>query len=575
MRRGLPVLALLAVAGTAVVAAADPPPALEPGVRGTLLTTLSGREPSEIPVRYIGKLHDMFPGHDIHIIELQGEDAERIGAASGLSGSPVYFDGRLVGALAYRFGVLPKTPIAGVTPIEDMHDASRVGSRPAADDGAAMRPIATPVLLGGLAPQVREWVTPRLEALGLITMAGGGTGAAELVGAEIVPGTPIAVKLVEGDVRIAATGTVTEVDGDVVYAFGHPFFGTGRVELPMAPAEVVHMLADWIGGFHIVNVGPSVGAILEDRQAAIVGRLGHQARMIPFEIKVRGGDYDEQTIRFSVISNSELTPLLGAVATANALFVSNGYTDKTTVLARGSLRLRDLPELPIEMAFATSQGIDPGLGIATTLFATLQGLWSNPFRPVEIEALQLTLDVRPEPRSYRVESLRYDRGSLRPGQALTVHCTLRGFRGETFTQELEIPLPESLPRDGTLTLAVSSPAGIDRVLGSPVARRLSTARDLDAVIEALKQQRSAHRLTGVVYEAGGTVVSRGFLFSDLPPTAERLLSLGAPATGRRAPLRTPLARAEVELDGPIDNGLQLRLKIRRGVVVDEEAEEMN
>jgi hypothetical protein len=567
--KSLLVAALLAAAGGA---AAEAPPAPEPGAAGTLLTTVAGSRPTEIPVRYVGKLQQVFPGHDLHIIELEGEEGKRIGAANGMSGSPVYFDGRLIGALSYRLGALPKSPIAGVTPIEEMYDASRIGPRPAIGDDAALRPIATPVLLGGLAPSLREWLAPQIEQLGLVPASGSGGGGQGDPG-EIVPGGAIGVKLVDGDVRISATGTVTDIDDDVVYAFGHPFVGVGRVEMPMAPADVVHILSDFSGGFHMVNVGEAVGAIVEDRQTAIVGRMGEVARMIPFEIAVRGADYGEQTIRFSVVANSEMTPMLGAVATANALFQSNGYTQKTTVLAHGSLKLREHGELPLEMAFSSSQGIDPGIGVAGTMLGILQGLWVNPFRPLDLEAVEMTLELHPEPRSYRIESLRYDRGSLRPGELLKVECDLRGYRGATSTHELEIRLPEKLPREGTLTLAVSSPAGIDQVLGSPLSRRLASARNLEAVLDALEQQRSAHRLTAVVYEPRGSVVSRGFVYSDLPPTASRLLSLGGSAADRRArPLRRPLGRSELELDGPIENGLQLRLKIRRGVVVGEEQE---
>ena len=261
------------------------PEGLEPGARGTLLTTLEGREPAEIPVIYLGTYRNFAgPGHDVHIVELEGPEAERVGAAHGMSGSPVYFDGRLVGALAYRLGALPKDPIAGVTPIEDMLEASRATSATASGTDA------TPVFLGGLAGPVREWLAPRLVELGFTAVAGGGDATGAAGGGKLEPGTPVGVELLRGDLRLAASGTVTWVDGDVVYAFGHPFFGTGRVEMPMAPAEVIHTLADWSGSYHMVNLAPSVGAILEDRQAGVVGRLGDVARMIPIDLRVRGGD---------------------------------------------------------------------------------------------------------------------------------------------------------------------------------------------------------------------------------------------------------------------------------------------
>jgi hypothetical protein len=539
---------------------------LEPGMEGTLVTTISGTEPQEIPVTYLGTIQGYAgPKRDMLLIELQGSSAERVGVASGMSGSPVYFSGQLVGALAYRLGALPKSPVAGVTPIEDMLDAARVSAREG-DLGTTVRPIATPVLVGGLAPFVREWAAPHLAELGFMAVSGDPAGTTPARSTALAPGRPVGVELVRGDLRIAASGTVTRVDGDLVYAFGHPLFGSGRVEMPMVSAEVIHTLADWAGSYHLVSLGPSIGTIVEDRASAIVGRLGHAAHMIPVGIRVRGGDYFDETFHVEVVGNSRLTPLLAAASAANSLAASQGYTDRMTVLLRGMVRLEGLPELPLEMAFSSSQGPDPVLATAGSLLGTLRELWDNPLGEVVVERLDLEVDVRPEAIGYRVESVHYDRGP-QGGDSLLVRCVLREHRGPTVTRVIELPLPERLPEGAKLTLAVSNPAGIDEVLGRPVALRLETASSLETVIGAIAERRSAHRLTAVIYQSGGAVVSDGTVYSDLPPTAERLLSLAGQPIKRRPvrPLVSPLGRAEVLLDGPVDGGTQVQLKIERGV----------
>lgn len=572
MKRLLSLLCLSVCASIAGPAVGDEPLSLQPGDRGTMLTTIQGHEPEEIPLTFVGTYRNFAgPGLHVHLVKLEGPRVEHVGAASGMSGSPVYFEGRLLGAIAYRMGVLPKDPIAGVRPIEDMLDASRAGTAAGAPDGTAMRPIATPVYLGGLARPLRAWVAPLLEERGLVAISGGGGAADPSATGPLVPGGPVGVQLVRGDLNVAASGTVTRIDGDVVYAFGHPFLATGRAEMPMVPAEVVHTLADWAGSYHMVNLGDPVGAVLEDRQAAIVGRLGRTARMIPLTLAIRGGDYGEEDYEFEVVANSELTPLFTGVAYANALLLSNGYTEKATVTARGRVRLRDLPELPLEMAFVGTQGANPGLAVAGTLYALLQGLWSNPIEEVLIEGIDLTMEVRTEPVSYRVESLQYDRGRLQPGQTLDVRCVLREHRGDTLTRELSLELPENLPPVGQLVLAVGSPSGLNQALGNPLARRLASATDMRAVIDALAGQRSAHRLTAVVYAQGGAVVSRGTAYTELPPTIERLLSLETSVGGdrRQRPLVSPLAQAEVEMDGPVEGGKQVRLKIERGFTTEE------
>jgi hypothetical protein len=559
---------------TPIVAPAvgDEPLSLQPGDQGTMLTTIQGREPEEIPVTFVGTYRNFAgPGMHLHLVELEGPRIEHVGAANGMSGSPVYFEGRLLGAVAYRVGVLPKDPIAGVRPIEDILDASRAGTAAVAPDGTAVRPIAAPVYLGGLARPLRGWIAPLLEERGFTAISGGGGAADASATGPLVPGGPVGVQLVRGDLNVATSGTVTRIDGDVVYAFGHSFLGTGRAEMPMAPAEVVHTLADWAGSTHMVNLGDPVGAVLEDRQAAIVGRLGRKARMIPLTLAIRGGDYGEQDYGFEVVAHSELMPLFTGVAYANALMLGNGYTEKATVTARGRVRLRELPELPLEMAFAGTRGVNPGLAVAGTLYALLQGLWSNPIGEVVVEGIDLTMEIRTEPVSYRVESLQYDRGRLQPGQTLDVRCVLREHRGDTLTRELSLRLPEHLPPAGQLVLAVGSPPGLNQALGNPLARRLASATDMRAVIEALAGQRSAHRLTAVVYAQGGAVVSRGTAYTELPPTVERLLSLETQAgrDPRQRPLVSPLAQAEVEMDGPIEGGKQIRLKIERGFTTEE------
>lgn len=544
-----------------------------PGARGTILTSVEGGAPQELPVSYLGTYPDFTgPGHDLHLIRLEGPVAERVGAANGMSGSPVYIEGRLIGALAYRLGQMPKIPVAGVTPIEDVLAAGEVGALPTSNDDSGISPIATPIFVGGLAGPVRDWLVPQLELLGLTTVAGGGRSERTGPPLQLAPGTPVGVQLVRGDMSIAATGTVTLVDGDRVYAFGHPFLGSGNVELPMVTAEVIHTLSDYTGGVSLATIGSAVGTIVEDRQAGIVGTLGRQAPMMPVELAIAGGDYGDRKLSFEIARSPALAPILGATVVANALLSSNGYSRESTMMLHGTVRLNGLPDIPLEMAVAgTTGGPDPSIGLAARLYAVLNYLWNNPFQVVEVEGIDLSIDARKEIVSYRVENVFYDRGALRPGQALRVRCVLRAFRGETITREFELSLPDQLPRTGSLVLAVGSPLAIEQALGGTLEQRMLSARDLVGVVRALADVRSEHRLTAVVYERGGAVVSRGIAFTELPPTAEHLLSLQRTSTAGKPVRRvSPLVRDEQPLDGPVGGGKQLRLRVKRGFDTGEE-----
>jgi len=555
---------LISIVGASV--AADPgveiAPQPSPGDRGVMHTAIEGDRIEEIPLTYVGVQRDLIgPGYDVHLIQLEGPIADRVGVAAGMSGSPVYFDGKLLGAMAYRFGSLPTEAIAGVTPIGDILRAGRGQAMTPSSAASFVKPIGTPVQISGLAPAVREWAAPQLEELGFRLVAGGGTDGEPEPGAELRPGSPVGVALVRGDMSIAATGTVTHVDGETVYAFGHPFLGSGHVEMPMVSASVVHTLADMAGSVKMARVGSEVGAVLEDRLTAIVGRTGHQAQMIPLDVKVRGADYGDQQFHFEVARSSTLSPLLAAVAVANALASNVGYGQEVTMLSSGSIRVKGQSPIPVEAAGTSVGGGDPAIGVAVTLQQMLGSLWVNPFAKIELEGVEITVQVEPQVRRYRVEELHYDRGPIRPGQTLTVHCVLRPYRGETVTRRFDLAVPRDLPSNARLALAIGSPDQVDRALGRPLARRYRSASDLASVVDVLGDLRASNRLTAVLYHQASGVVSRGVAYTDLPPSARKLLS-ARPRSGNASATRVAdLLRIEQIMDGPVDGGVVVRLQV--------------
>jgi hypothetical protein len=554
--------AVLAAGLAAIAGSPAEAPALEPGARGHAVTALGGGGAREIPLTYLGTYRDFAgPGYDLHLVSLEGPEAERVGVAAGMSGSPVYVDGRLIGALAYRFGALPKEPVAGVTPIEHVLEAHGGPPLPARAAPSASR-IATPLSIPGLEPSVRAWIEPQLDRMGFV-LAGGG-GSTDAAPAALAPGSPVGVQLVRGDMKIAATGTVTWVDGDTVYAFGHPLFGSGRAEIPMAAAEIVHTLPDLAGSVKMANIGPELGTIVEDRWSAIVGRTDRRARMIPLALEVDGGAYASRRYEFEVARSRELAPLLTAVVVANALATNIGYDSESTLLATGTLELEGLDDVPLDMAFAGSEAVDPALGLAVELFRVLGLLWSNPFGPVEVERLDLAVTARPDIVRYDIQDVQYPRGDLRPGDTLRLRCVLDAWRGEPVVHELDVRLPDRAPRSGSYVLAVGGAPAVDRAMGSPLERRVASAGDLPTLARALGDQASDRRLRAVVYEPGTGTVSDGVAWPAVPPTASRLLATrrgAAPGPTAGGSGAAALAAAEVVLDGPVRGLLQLRIEL--------------
>jgi hypothetical protein len=424
-------------------------------------------------------------------------------------------------------------------------------------------PIATPVLVGGMPSAVREWLAPEMEQMGFVLVSGGGTVSDGREAVPLSPGSPVGVELVRGDLRIAATGTVTFIEGDRVFAFGHPFLGAGRVEMPMVSAHVIHTLADTAGSLKLANVGEEIGAIVEDRAGAVVGVLGHRAAMIPLDVVVRGADYGEESYHYETIRHPRLAPLLAASVVGSSLR-GVGYTADTTMLASGVVHLEGLADLPLEMAFASAGGGDPSLSIASELFFVLSNLTSNPFDELRIESMELEIEARLNSTRYLVEEVQYDRGTVKAGAPLRLRCVLRKYRGGTEIIELDVPIPDEIPQKHGLILAIGSPTYVQRALGDPLLARLRSAEDLEATVQALRERRPANYLSAAVYRAGGTLVSRGEVYTELPPTAQRLLATqSGPQSAQQRPLGSPLGAAEVRLDGPVRGGAHIRLRVDR------------
>jgi hypothetical protein len=203
----------------------------------------------------------------------------------------------------------------------------------------------------------------------------------------------------------------------------------------------------------------------------------------------------------------------------------------------------------------------PVFAVALALRQYLETLWSSPLGDVELEGIDLDIDVAAEARMYRLEALFYDRGPVAPGETLQVRCLLRQHGGGTLLRTLEIEIPKGLTEAGPLLLTAGSPARVENTVGRPLSRRLQSSVDVESVVRTLSDVRSAHRLTAALYRPAPTVVHRGASYSELPPTAERLLSLASPSIASRRPRASPVATAELELDGPLTGGVTIRLSL--------------
>jgi hypothetical protein len=572
---------LLATVGSPWPAAKSPPPATvtyEEGATGYALTVLKGRTVERIPLHYIGLFDDFLgPGFDLHLVQLDGEVADHVGIAAGMSGSPVFIGDELIGALSYRMGALPRDAIAGVTPIETMRAAARSAATLAPSSEQA-QPIRTPLSASGLHPELKDWAREQLESAGLVWTEGAtASGAGDApVGSDppFEPGSPIGVALVRGDWTFAATGTVTAIEDGKVLAFGHPFLGSGAVRLPMHTASVIHTLADSLGSRKLAAIGEEVGAIVDDRLTAIVGRIAEQAEMIPMTVRVRpAAAEDFRETRLEIADSPGLTPLLAGLSVSNSILNHVDSEVAVTLMASGSIRLRDHPDIAFELTAAGDGAVSPLISVASAVQQNLAMLWNNPFERPVVEGIDVEVDLVQELHRYFVETVNYDRKAVRPGGTIRAQVALRPWRGDTILRTFELRVPHGIADGKELRLAVGPPSQIQRALGNPLARRLQTAGDLRAVLGVLGEMRSDHRLMAVLYHESPTIVRGGASFSQLPPTAAHLLSGGSRSGSTfRSPV-SRLATSQQEMDGPIVGGLAIRVDVDNSAPEDSKEQE--
>jgi hypothetical protein len=466
-------LLVLAVELAGAIEAVDPSE-IAPGTAGVCITEMDGGERVEIPLTVLGTVGPWAPEGEMVLVRLEDERFRHTGIIAGMSGSPVYVDGRLLGALAFGWS-FAKDPIGGVTPFVRMEnlgdpplgaavasgrpamvellEANADGSLgellaewllPAADPDRQALPLA---VTGGAVPSATDWLGESWRRLGWVAVPGGSVD--DTAGGELEPGAMVAGVMVDGDAVLAAGGTVTEVRGDEVWAFGHPFLGSGGTRLPMARARVVTVLPSQASSFKFFSVGETLGAFVSDRSRGIWGRLGESAPMVPVEVIVDGRDYDFRTVR-----HAGLTPFLVA------------YVVQASQAARGRLFGDQSIGLRIELGYAGSEpavyreSIVSGEAPAqvSALAAAITGyLESSIFDPPELERISIELVTRERLETAVLIDAVVDRPIVAPGDELPVRVRFRPHRGPDFTREIRLQVPPNLP-DGRLDLVVADGA---------------------------------------------------------------------------------------------------------------------
>jgi hypothetical protein len=534
---------------------------VKPGSIGTGYTVWQGDTIEEFKVHIIGVLRNVIgPRRDLILARLEGGPLAQTGVIAGMSGSPVYIDGQLVGAVSYSLGAFSKEPIAGITPIAEMIDAatldtpraqigtrarlelpvtresvaaamraSMLWARPFADrsgdvqvfgDGVSgqvatmLRPIATPLNLGGFSPDVAEMLGASFRDYGFLPVAGAAAGGQSSAASEgpLRPGSAIGVNIVSGDFNMGATGTVTEVIGNRVYAFGHPFFNLGPIAFPMTKAYVHTLLPSMTSSMKIATLGDVVGTVQQDRATTIAGLTGDAPATIPVKIALESERGFRKEFEFRVVNDELFTPLFTYASILSTLTSYERETGAATFNIKGTMNVKEHGEIRIEDLFS---GTNASLSTAGSVMAPLTFLLDNDFEPIHIESVDLSIQSTEQPRTATIERVWLDGVRARAGRTVPLKVLMRTYRGEEVVRTVPLEIPANA--SGSLSVMVSDGARLAQWERREV-RQPTEPRSMPQLMRALNTTRKNNRLyVRLLASDAGAVVS-GEPLSSLPPS---------------------------------------------------------
>ena len=509
-------------------------------MKGVAYTVFQGTQPEPMTVEVLGILKNVNgPKGDVILVRLGGAKVEYTGVVAGMSGSPVYFDGKLAGAIAFRIGEFSKEPIAGVTPIAEMLEINALDRSPEANPAEAkatldapsktsgpgvtnglsqdftsyLKPIETPLVFNGFSEDAIQHFASRFAAAGIVPVMGAGSVSDAKQPEPLEPGSAISAILVRGDMDISATCTVTYMDANHLLACGHPLMQFGRVDLPMTKADVVATLASPLNAFKIVNATEPVGAFVQDRHTGILGEFGKKPDMIPVTLTIHGGPNPRQ-FRYEVLNNARLSPVAMMATVFNALHGVNEYGEETTYRLSGHISVDGYPDVTLQNMFAPVDGGQPAAILAALSLGDDFGrIYDNPYNTPGIRGVQLDFNMVHERRWALLQSVRTDVTEARPGSEITIEAMLRPYRGDPVVRQIPIHIPTSISK-GPLRILVSDGETLDRLRHS--ARLFARKLDLASTIALLNKEHVNNRVYVSLLEADPEAVVADKVMPALP-----------------------------------------------------------
>ncbi|HEY4709171.1 MAG TPA: hypothetical protein VIH46_03295 [Candidatus Acidoferrales bacterium] len=583
----LAILVVYLIVGSGTARATDEPATfplsdVKPGLKGVVYTIFEGDQVEKVDLEVIGVLHNAVgPKLDIILVRLLGDKVHQTGVVAGMSGSPVYFEGKLAGALSLKLGNFTKEAIGGVTPIADMQEIEQGpaptspasagnSARVALPDEFAMDtstvsgrflvPIETPLVTSGLYPETLARFGKDFASWGMTTMAGG-SAAPSPDDAKLEPGDMVGIDLVEGDLSISSGCTVTTVVGNQILACGHPLFGFGTVQMPLSRAHVIMTLASAAASTKIISTGATIGTLTQDRQTAVMGTLGPGPPMIPLDVTLDTAT-EQKKYHFEVIESPQLTPTLVATAAYNGIVGSPAYGEGATLQMDGTIDLKGHTPVQLEDLFAPNDQTTPvAFYVATEVMADFARIYSNPYEMPKIERIDLHVKALTEHRWATIDNAWVERSEVRPGDSVAVKVLLRPYRGAPFIQEIPVTIPAQTTR-GALQLVVSGADFLNRNVQSLAATSQGQLPGLEELIQLTNRERHNDRLYATLLQSTPTMLVEDKEMPNVPVSAISVIDQRQNPGNARLLLQSTAGEWSVEMHQVIAGQRMLTITVK-------------
>jgi hypothetical protein len=573
---------------------------LKPGMKGYAWTVLKGSEPEPLPIEILGIYKNQWgPKQDVILAKLGGK-GQRTNVAAGMSGSPVYIDGKLVGAIALRFSTFSPDALCGITPIELMLEVNefddslpsnaRTPGKSAAHNAASadnstpgspslafaplsgMVPIETPLNFAGFNENVVPEFAPEFQQMGM-TVAGGGA-ASTMISSKPVkgweqslqPGDAVSGVLVTGDMSISAMCTVTYNDGKHVLFCGHSFFNLGPVDMPMAKADVITTLASQYQPTKFGNATEIVGALKQDRHSGVMGTLGDTADMVPVTLKVRSfGDNNtirkERDLHFSVFVQQKWTPYLMMMTLFNSISSLNEFAEETTYRLSGKVSLDGQPGVSLSTMLAANEGPAPVPNqLAGWWGDKFNRLFLNPVQIPKLKSVDAVVDILPDRRIAMIENAWVPASEVEAGTEVPVKVFVRPYRGERIERDFTLKIPAGLPK-GEHRVLFSDAETLNRLQSAATASEPFI--DIKQTVSLMNQERSNNKLYVSLVEPRPTVFYEDKTLPSLPASIMNVMQTDRTASRRlQSSAESAMEQGSIPFDMLIEGSFSLRISVK-------------